>query len=76
MAKKDNQEKPKFNSYWVYGIIISILLAMSMFGGDSKWQNLKKTKNFIIFYTYTNKTTKKAIFCFKIYFVYIDIHVI
>ena len=43
MAKKNNQEKPTFNSYWIYGLIISILIGMSMFGGDSNWQNLKKT---------------------------------
>ena len=43
MAKKNNQEKPTFNSYWIYGLIISILIGMSMFGGNSKWQNLKKT---------------------------------
>ena len=43
MAKKNNQEKPTFNSYWIYGLIISILIGMTMFGGDSKWQNLKKT---------------------------------
>ena len=43
MAKKNKQEKPTFNSYWIYGLVISILIGMSFFGGDSKWQNLKKT---------------------------------
>jgi cell division protease FtsH len=35
--------KPKFNPYWIYGIIITILLGMSMFGGDNNWQSISKT---------------------------------
>ena len=35
--------KPKFNPYWIYGIVITILLAMSMFGGDNNWQSISKT---------------------------------
>jgi cell division protease FtsH len=35
--------KPKFNPYWIYGIVITLLLGMSMFGGDNKWQNISKT---------------------------------
>ena len=41
--KEDKNNKSKFNPYWVYGIIITILLAMSMFGGDNNWQSLGKT---------------------------------
>ena len=41
--KEDKNNKSKFNPYWVYGIIITILLGMSMFGGDSNWQKINKT---------------------------------
>ena len=41
--KQDKENKSKFNPYWVYGIIITVLLAMSMFGGDNNWQALNKT---------------------------------
>jgi len=41
--KEEKNNKSKFNPYWVYGIIITILLAMSMFGGDSNWQKINKT---------------------------------
>ena len=41
--KEDKNNKSKFNPYWVYGIIITILLALSMFGGDDNWQSLGKT---------------------------------
>jgi len=42
MAKKNPVKKPKFNSYWIYGIVIVGLLTVSMFG-DSSSQTLKKT---------------------------------
>jgi cell division protease FtsH len=41
--KQDKENRSKFNPYWVYGIIITVLLAMSMFGGDNNWQALNKT---------------------------------
>ena len=41
--KEDKNNKSKFNPYWVYGIIITVLLAMSMFGGENNWQSLGKT---------------------------------
>ena len=41
--KEDKNNKSKFNPYWVYGIIITILLVMSMFGGENNWQALNKT---------------------------------
>ena len=41
--KEEKSNKSKFNPYWVYGIIITILLGMSMFGGDSNWQKINKT---------------------------------
>ena len=41
--KEGNKNKLKFNSYWVYAIIITILLGMSMFGGDNNWQSVSKT---------------------------------
>ena len=41
--KEEKNNKSKFNPYWVYGIIITILLGMSMFSGDSNWQKINKT---------------------------------
>ncbi|MDG1290826.1 MAG: ATP-dependent zinc metalloprotease FtsH [Flavobacteriaceae bacterium] len=41
--KEGKDNKSKFNPYWVYGIIITVLLGMSMFGGDSNWQTVNKT---------------------------------
>jgi len=41
--KEEKNNKSKFNPYWVYGVIITILLGMSMFGGDSNWQKINKT---------------------------------
>lgn len=52
----ENQKKntpPKFNAYWIYGIIITLLLGMSLFGGDSGFQNLQKT-NISAFERYLN----------------------
>ena len=42
MAKEKQPNKPKFNTYWIYGIIIILLLGLSMFG-DGSSQSLKKT---------------------------------
>ena len=41
--KKNSTPKPKFNAYWIYGVIITLLLGMSMFGGDNGFQSLNKT---------------------------------
>ncbi len=41
--KKNNSPKPKFNAYWIYGVIITLLLGMSMFGGDNSFQSVNKT---------------------------------
>ncbi len=52
----ENQKKntpPKFNAYWIYGIIITLLLGMSLFGGDSGFQNIQKT-NISAFEGYLN----------------------
>ena len=40
-AKNNNSEKPKFNIYWIYGFVISILLGMSFFSGDSNYSSVK-----------------------------------
>ena len=42
MAKENLPKKPKFNTYWVYGLVIVGLLAVSLLG-DSNSQTLKKT---------------------------------
>ena len=42
MKEKNNLKKPKFNSYWMYGIIVTILLGLSMFTNDSN-TGLRKT---------------------------------
>jgi len=41
--KEGNNNKLKFNPYWVYAVIITILLGMSMFRGDGNWQSISKT---------------------------------
>ena len=41
--KEGKDNKSKFNPYWVYGIIITVLIGMSMFGGGSNWQTVSKT---------------------------------
>jgi cell division protease FtsH len=43
MKERDKNNKSKFSPYWVYAIIITVLLAMSMFGGDGSWQSINKT---------------------------------
>jgi ATP-dependent metalloprotease FtsH len=52
MAKENPIKKPKFNTYWVYGIVIVGLLAVSMIG-DGNSQSLKKT-NISEFESYLN----------------------
>ena len=42
MAKENLPKRPKFNTYWVYGLVILGLLAVSLLG-DSNSQTLKKT---------------------------------
>ena len=42
MAKENLPKKPKFNTYWVYGLVIVGLLAVSLLGGSNS-QTLKKT---------------------------------
>lgn len=41
--KEGKNNKPKFNPYWVYGVIITFLLGISIFGGDNNWQTVGKT---------------------------------
>ena len=41
--KEGNNNNLKFSPYWIYGVVITILLVMSMFGGDSSWQSISKT---------------------------------
>ncbi len=41
--KEGNNKNLKFSPYWIYGVVITILLVMSMFGGDSSWQSISKT---------------------------------
>jgi cell division protease FtsH len=52
MAKENPIKKPKFNTYWVYGIVIVGLLAVSMIG-DGSSQSLRKT-NISEFESYLN----------------------
>ena len=40
---KGNNNNLKFSPYWIYGLVITILLFMSMFGGDGSWQSISKT---------------------------------
>ena len=41
--KEGNNNKLKISPYWVYAVIITILLGMSIFGGDGNWQSISKT---------------------------------
>ena len=50
----NNNNKLKFSPYWFYAIIITILLGMSMFGGDGSWQSISKT-NISDFERYLNE---------------------
>ena len=52
--KEEKNNKIKFNPYWVYAVIITILLGMSMFGGNSNWQSTSKT-NISDFERYLNE---------------------
>jgi len=42
MEKDNNSNKPKFNTYWIYGIVVSLLLGISMFT-ESSSNGLRKT---------------------------------
>ncbi len=53
MKEKKKQSTPKFNPYWIYGVVIVLLLSMSFFGGDNNWQNLN-TINISEFERYLN----------------------
>ena len=54
MAKKENKSQPKYNSYWIYGIIISVLLLASMYT-DGSSGNVRKT-NISEFEKFLNET--------------------
>jgi cell division protease FtsH len=58
--KNKKTQNPKFNIYWIYGIVISILLGMSFFGGDSNFKNIGKT-NISEFEKYLNEGDIKEI---------------
>ncbi|HLT41697.1 MAG TPA: ATP-dependent zinc metalloprotease FtsH, partial [Sphingobacteriaceae bacterium] len=42
MAKENNNntspKRPKFSSYWIYGVILAIIIGMQLFSGGSNWQ--------------------------------------
>ena len=40
-GKNKDNPAPKFNIYWIYAFVISILLGMSFFGGDSNYNSVK-----------------------------------
>ena len=58
--KNKKSQKPKVNIYWVYGVVITILLGMSFFGGDSNFKNIGKT-NITEFERYLNAGDVKEI---------------
>lgn len=53
-GNNNNNNKLKFSPYWVYAVIITILLGMSMFGGDGSWKSISKT-NISDFERYLNE---------------------
>ncbi|MAH81652.1 MAG: peptidase M41 [Flavobacteriaceae bacterium] len=60
MEKNKKTPKPKVNIYWIYGAVITILLGMSFFGGDSSFKNIGKT-NISEFERYLNAGDVKEI---------------
>ena len=60
MKKNKTPEKPKINIYWIYGTIITFLLGMSFFGGNSSFKNVGKT-NISEFERYLNAGDVKEI---------------
>ena len=42
MKEEKKPTPPKFNIYWIYGAVISVLLGLSLFGGND-WQTTSKT---------------------------------
>ena len=58
--KDKKTKKPKVNIYWVYGIVITVLLGMSFFSGDSNFNNIGKT-NISEFEKYLNAGDVKEI---------------
>tara|TARA_Y100001970_G_scaffold46540_2_gene58720 strand:- start:71024 stop:72982 length:1959 start_codon:yes stop_codon:yes gene_type:complete len=42
MKKEKKTPENKFNIYWFYGLVISILLGMSLFGGGENWSTVNK----------------------------------
>ncbi|NER12361.1 ATP-dependent zinc metalloprotease FtsH [Leptobacterium flavescens] len=44
MAKESpNTKKPRFNSYWIYAVILIVIIAMNYFSGSGGWQKLSPT---------------------------------
>jgi cell division protease FtsH len=59
MTKENQPKKQKFNTYWIYGIVIILLLGFSIFG-DGSSQSLKKT-NISEFERFLNEGDVKSI---------------
>ncbi len=59
MAKENQPKKQKFNTYWIYGIVIILLLGFSIFG-DGSSKSLKKT-NISEFERFLNEGDVKSI---------------
>ena len=56
--KNKKPQKPKVNIYWVYGIVITVLLGMSFFGGNSSFKNIGKTNTNKNIRTYSRCVTQ------------------
>ena len=41
--KKPSTNKPKFNAYWIYGIVIAVFIGMQLFGGGNNFNDAKPT---------------------------------
>ena len=41
--KKPSTNKPKFNAYWIYGIVIAVFIGMQLFGGGNNFNDAKHT---------------------------------
>ena len=63
-GNNNNNNKLKFSPYWVYAVIITILLGLSMFGGDGSWQSISKT-NISDFERYLNEGDVEQVIVFN-----------
>ncbi|SFU62494.1 cell division protease FtsH [Pustulibacterium marinum] len=45
MAKKNQNKKPKFSSYWIYAVILLLIIGFQFFSGGGMWYQPKEISN-------------------------------